>query len=53
MKLNKILEQKLQNVSLPGAAVAFDPDEAEELGAVEEDTASELDAIEAAFDEEV
>jgi hypothetical protein len=49
---NPTLEQKLVDASIDGAAVAFDPDEAEELGATADDM-PEQDVIDAAFDDEV
>lgn len=43
--------QKLQDAyNTPGLVVSMDPDEAELLGAFEEDAMSYEDAIEAAFD---
>ena len=46
------LQQKLEDASIPGAAIAFDPDEAEELGAIADDMPLQ-DVIDAAHDSEV
>ncbi len=46
------LEQKLEDASVDGAAIAFDPDEAEALGAIADDMPLQ-DVIDAAFDDEV
>ena len=48
---NPTIEQKLEDTALDGAAIAFDPDEAEELGATPDDMPLE-DVIEAAYDSE-
>ena len=48
---NPTLGQKLEDASIDGAAIAFDPDEAEELGATADDM-PEQDVIDAAFDDE-
>lgn len=45
-----VLEQKMSEMDIPGAMISFEPDEAEELGAFEEDALSEEDAFDAAFD---
>ncbi len=50
LKLSKKTMQKLTDVDELKIAVAFDPDEAEELGAVE-DGMPEQDVIDAAFDD--
>jgi hypothetical protein len=50
LKLPEKTMQKLKDVDELGIAVAFDPDEAEALGAVE-DGMPEQDVIDAAFDE--
>jgi hypothetical protein len=39
-----IVSEKLADAGIPGAAIEFDPDEAEEAGAFEEDALTELDA---------
>lgn len=49
---NPTLDQKLEDTSIDGAAVAFDPDEAEALGAMADDMPLE-DVIDAAHDSEV
>jgi hypothetical protein len=50
LKLTQALMQKLKDVDELKIAIAFDPDEAEELGAVA-DGMPEQDVIDAAFDE--
>ena len=52
MNQQESLLQKLEDASIDGAAVAFDPEEAEELGATVDDM-PEQDVIDAAFDDEV
>jgi hypothetical protein len=49
---NPILEQKLEDASIDGAVVAFDPEEADQLGAMADDM-PEQDVIDAAFDDEI
>ncbi len=44
------LADKLKNTSVPGYQVAFDPNEAEQLGAFTEDALSESDAMDSAAD---
>ena len=39
------LEQKLRDLEVPGAVIAFEPDEAEEMGAFVETALSEADAL--------
>ena len=46
------LNQKLEDTAIDGAAIAFDPDEAEALGATPDDMPLE-DVIDAAHDDEV
>ena len=46
------IEKKLEDTVFDGAAIPFDPDEAEELGAIPDDMSLE-DVIEAAHDSEV
>ncbi len=46
------LNQKLEDTSINGSAVPFDPDEAEQLGAIADDMPLE-DVIKAAHDDEV
>lgn len=48
----KVLEAKLQAFDTPGMVVEFDPDEAEQLGAFQEDAMSVEDAMEASTDED-
>ena len=47
----EVVKAKLEDVEL-GAEVEFDPDEAEYLGAFEDDSLSEEDALESRFDDE-
>ena len=51
-KENLTIEEKLEDTAFDGAAIPFDPDEAEELGATPDDMPLE-DVIEAAHDSEV
>ena len=44
------LRDKLTNILIPGYAVEFDPDEAEQAGAFEEDALSLQDAAESCLD---
>ncbi len=46
------LNQKLEDASINGSAIPFDPEEAEKLGAVADDMPLQ-DVIEAAHDDEV
>ena len=52
MNQKESLQQKLEDASIDGAVVAFDPAEAEELGATVDDM-PEQDVIDAEFDREV
>lgn len=52
MKPETTAEKKLEDTATNGAAIAFDPDEAENLGAIPDDMPLE-DVIEAAYDDEV
>lgn len=45
------LDEKLQDLDIPGAEVEVDPDEADELGAFVEDALTEEEAKESAIDE--
>ena len=45
------LQKKLDDACVPGAEIAFDPDEAEEMGAFLDDATPEQDVIDAAYDE--
>ena len=47
-----VLDAKLQAFDTPGMVVEFDPDEAERLGAFQEDALSLEDALEASTDED-
>ena len=47
-----VLDAKLQALEVPGMVVEFDPDEAEQLGAFQEDAMSLEDALEASSDED-
>jgi hypothetical protein len=51
-KNNMTIDNKLKDTAIDGAAIPFDPDEAEELGAIPDDTPLE-DVIAAAHDDEV
>lgn len=44
------LRQKLENAQVPGCIVEFDPDEAEQLGAFEED-AVKMEDVQASTDD--
>lgn len=44
------LRDKLTDILTPGYAVEFDPDEAEQAGAFQEDAMSEQDAVESCLD---
>lgn len=46
----EVLEEKLQDTLVPGFKVPLDPDEADEMGAFEEDAMSLEDAMEASTD---
>lgn len=48
----EVLDAKLQAMETPGMVVEFDPDEAERLGAFQEDAMSLEDALEASSDED-
>lgn len=55
MKLKKnetTIEKKLEDTALDGAAISFDPEEAEQLGATADNMPLE-DVIEAAHDREI
>ena len=45
-----VLAEKLIDAMIPGAMVEFDPDEAERIGAFQEDALDEDDAIESSID---
>jgi hypothetical protein len=45
-----VLNEKLTDLLIPGCIVEFDPDEAERLGAFEEDALSEAEALESSID---
>ena len=45
-----VLAEKLTDAMIPGAMVEFDPDEAERIGAFQEDALDEADAIESSID---
>lgn len=45
-----VLDEKMAEMDIPGMAIDFDPDEADELGAFEEDALTKEDALEAAQD---
>ena len=45
-----VLAEKLTDAMIPGAIVEFDPDEAERMGAFQEDALDEADAIESSID---
>jgi hypothetical protein len=47
-----VLRAKLEDLETPGLEVAFDPDEADALGAFQEDALSDEDALEAASDKD-
>jgi hypothetical protein len=44
------LRDKLTDLLIPGYSVEFDPDEAEQAGAFQEDALSEQDAADSCFD---
>jgi hypothetical protein len=44
------LREKLADALIPGFQVEFDPDEAEQVGAFQEDALSEQDALDSAVD---
>jgi hypothetical protein len=48
---DSVLEQKFLDSLAPGFAPEFDPDEAEEAGACEEDALTLEDALEALYDD--
>jgi len=45
-----VLAEKLTDAMIPGAIVEFDPDEAERMGAFQEDALDEADALESSID---
>lgn len=45
-----VLTEKLTDAMIPGAIVEFDPDEAERMGAFQEDALDEADALESSID---
>lgn len=45
-----VLRDKLTDLLIPGYSVEFDPDEAEQAGAFQEDALSEQDAAESCLD---
>ena len=45
-----VLAEKLTDAMIPGAIVEFDPDEAERIGAFQEDALDEADALESSID---
>jgi hypothetical protein len=45
-----VLAEKLTDAMIPGAMVEFDPDEAERMGAFQEDALDEADALESSID---
>ena len=45
-----VLAEKLTDAMIPGAMVEFDPDEAERIGAFQEDALDEADALESSID---
>lgn len=45
-----VLAEKLSDAMIPGAIVEFDPDEAERIGAFQEDALDEADALESSID---
>ena len=45
-----VLAEKLTDAMVPGAMVEFDPDEAERMGAFQEDALDEADALESSID---
>ncbi|MDD5112901.1 MAG: conjugal transfer protein TraD [Methylobacter sp.] len=45
-----VLAEKLSDAMIPGAIVEFDPDEAERIGAFQEDALNEADALESSID---
>ena len=45
-----VLAEKLIDAMIPGAMVEFDPDEAERIGAFQEDALDEADALESGID---
>lgn len=47
---SEALNEKLRDAQIPGFEVEFDPDEAENAGAFEEDALSEADALESSTD---
>lgn len=48
--LREIVETKLRDAMTPGFVAEFDPDEADFAGAFVEDSMTEVDAFESAFD---
>lgn len=49
--MNEILQQKLQDLDIPGSIIEFNQDEADALGLAMEDALSEEDALNARYDE--
>lgn len=47
---SEVLNEKLRDEQIPGFEVEFDPEEAENAGAFEEDALSEADALESSTD---
>jgi hypothetical protein len=45
-----VVAEKLTDAMVPGAMVEFDPDEAERMGAFQEDALDEADALESSID---
>ncbi|WP_226669027.1 conjugal transfer protein TraD [Microbulbifer aggregans] len=43
------LKGKLEDLEVPGAVIEMNPDEAEQLGAFQEDALTEEEALESAF----
>jgi hypothetical protein len=48
--INAVILQKLTDADIPGFRVEFDPEEAELLGAFEEDALDEQDALDGSVD---
>jgi len=49
-KNDDLLKDKLEDAMVPGHVVEFDPPEAEQVGAFQEDALSEDDAMDSAID---
>lgn len=48
---DSVIDEKLRDMETPGFQAEFDPQEAERLGAFEEDALSEQDALDSTMDQ--